>query len=159
MQLIGDGSKPYCLSLTKWSERAKEANAGVIKFSLLSVFGTGAILLCVRPSVFRKMLNIFWRDGPIGMKFARLIWLAADNLWVGSTIAQSQMGGLGWDTGLLGEVNLLCGHWCYLDESYHFRKHLTSQAKMWEQIFLFGPRPALAGYNGGHSKRVEMLSE
>ena len=149
--------------VSEWSEQTlcvwKVRNSTSKKILPVPVNSAGVIWLCVCLSVFWKMLNIFWRDGPIGMKFARLIRLAADNLWVGSTIAQSQMGGLGWDTGLLGEVNLLCGHWCYLDESYHFRKHLTSQAKMWEQIFLFGPRPALAGYNGGHSKRVEMLSE
>ena len=48
--------------------------------------------------------------------------------------------GLGQVPVLFTGVHLLHGHWSHWVMSYHFRKHLTSRTKMWEQIFYAWPQ-------------------
>ena len=74
----------------------------------------------------------------IRMKFSGLARLVCSNFWVGSTPAQSPQVGPGLRPVLLPEVEQVCGLWCYQDVSYHFRKLLSSQTTMAEQIFDFG---------------------
>ena len=49
--------------------------------------------VCV--SVFWKILNNFWTDGPIQAKFSGVVWLVPGSHWVGSTWAQSPPAGTG----------------------------------------------------------------
>ena len=126
-------------------------------FLPLPVYGTGVILWCVCASVFWKIMNNFWMDGPIRTKFSVLSRLVMANLGVDSTNAQSppQLG-LGLHTVLFPGVYLLWGHGCYLVVSFHLRMHLMRQTIMWERIFDFGPLPILIGYagtdyKGGHN--------
>ena len=94
------------------------------------------------------MLINFWTDGPIWMKFSGVGW---GQVTFGSVVPlpSPHQVGLGLDASIFPVVFPLHGCWCDWVVWYYFGKHLTSQTTMVEQIFDFGPRPRLVGYDGG----------
>ena len=129
----------------KWSEQEKWAlsvlwdveNIGIKYFSPVFVYGTGVICLCVGLSVFWKIMNNFWMDGPIWMKFSGLSRLVTANLGVGSTSAQSPPCR---EFSLESIYSVVVGA---TGLCHTILESMISQTIMWERIIDFGSIPTL----------------
>ena len=129
----------------KWSEQEKWAlsvlwdveNIGIKYFSPVFVYGTGVICLCVGLSVFWKIMNNFWMDGPIWMKFSGLSRLVTANLGVGSTSAQSPPCR---EFPLESIYSVVVGA---TGLCHTILESMISQTIMWERIIDFGSIPTL----------------
>ena len=54
-----------------------------ITFEQMDQFVCVSVHLCVYPSVFWKIMNNFWKDGPILTKFSELVLLVPGSYWGG----------------------------------------------------------------------------